>query len=82
MFIYVVYNCVCSPVISLLVFIYVVTEEEMDCAGLLSDGDEDQKSKCLVFTRNINNINSKHERARKFIDMTDSKVDDEKKGFV
>ena len=60
----------------------VVTEEEIDCAGLLSNGDKDQKSKCLVFTRNINNINTKHDKAEKFIDMTDSKVDDEKQGWL
>ena len=53
----------------------------MDYAGMLSDKNSSQRPNCLVFIRNLNNVNLQHTKAKRFIDLIeDDTVYEEKQG--
>ena len=64
-----------------MISIVTVTEEEIACAGMLSAKGSEQKSRCLAFIRQLNNINLQHDKANRFADITETKERDvEKQG--
>ena len=71
-----------SVVLYELVCDIIVTEEEIQRAGLLSNENNEHRAKCLVFNRHFTNIDLQHNKALRFIDMNDSKeVDEEGQGW-
>ena len=62
-----------------------VTEDEINCAGLLDESGSASgaKSTSLVFMRSLENINSSHDRAGRYIDLkpNTTEIDNEAQGL-